>query len=65
LEAKISGDPKYESSPLMTSFDISAVNSISAVPFDQLMIYYVIPITVSIGGIVIAINILRRKYNQQ
>jgi hypothetical protein len=65
LQVRISGDPKYESTPLTASFfDISAVNPISALPFDQLMTYYVIPITIVLGGIVVAMTLLRRRIKQ-
>jgi hypothetical protein len=64
LEARISGDPKYESTPLTASFYISAVNPTSTLPFDQLMTYYVIPITIVLGVIVIAVTLLRRNIKQ-
>jgi hypothetical protein len=63
LQARISGEPKYEST-LTASFDISAVNPTSALPFDQLMTYYVIPITIVLGVIVIAVTLPRRKIKQ-
>jgi hypothetical protein len=64
LQVRISGDAKYENTPLTASFNISAVNPISALPFDQLMTYYVIPITIVLGGIVVAMTLLRRRIKQ-
>ena len=64
LQVRISGDAKYESTPLTASFDISAVSPVSALPFDQLMTYYVIPITIVLGGIVVAMTLLRRRIKQ-
>ena len=64
MQARISGDPKYESTPLTANFYISAVNPTSALPFDQLMTYYVTPITIVVGRIVIAVTLLRRRIKQ-
>ena len=56
--AKINGDPKYHSNPLVSNFDISVGknNSFKAVmPFDQLILYYVMPVTAAVAGITIYI----------
>src|SRR5215210_1336532 len=56
LQAKISGDPKYENAPLTASFDITAVNPGSQTLFDELLAYYVIPIimvTIIVGSLII------------
>jgi hypothetical protein len=62
LQTKISGDPKYENSPLMVGFDISAVNPIYPAGFDQLIIYYVIPSVILVGIILVVIIVARRKH---
>ena len=58
FEAKINGDPKYHSNPLVSNFDISVgkKNSFRVVmPFDQLILYYVTPVTTAVAGITIYI----------
>jgi hypothetical protein len=65
LKAKISGNPKYENAPLTASFDITAVNPGSQAHFDELLVYYVIPIfmiTIIVGSLII---IGKRKQNQR
>ena len=62
LQTRISGDPKYETSPLMVGFDISAVNPIYPAGFDQLIIYYVIPLVILVGLILVLIIVARRKH---
>lgn len=49
LETRIIGDEKYESSPLIASFDLSV--GLPGVPFDELMLYYVTPGAVAVTGI--------------
>jgi hypothetical protein len=61
LQAKISNDPKYKNIPLTVSFDVSAVNPNIAL-FEQIVIYYAIPIIALIGTVLIVLKILRRKY---
>lgn len=51
LETRITGDEKYQTSPLVASFDISVGNDF--MPFDELMLLYVTPAAVSIAGIAI------------
>jgi hypothetical protein len=62
LQIRISGDSKYENSPLVVGFDISAVNPIFPAGFDQLIIFYVIPFIILAGIIVVMIIVARRKY---
>ena len=62
LQTRINGDPKYENSPLMVGFDISAVNPIYPAGFDQLIIYYVIPLVILVGLILVVIIVARRKH---
>jgi hypothetical protein len=54
VQAKINGDPKYESSPLIASFDVSVQNmeKLSNI-FQHVILYYVNPILALIVGIVI------------
>jgi hypothetical protein len=54
IQAKINGDPKYESRPLIASFDVS-VRDIQKMmnSFQQLMLFYVTPILAGIIGIII------------
>jgi hypothetical protein len=61
LQTRISGDPKYENSPLIVGFDITAVNPIYPAGFDQLIIYFVIPPIILVGIILFMIIVARRK----
>src|ERR687892_2483669 len=54
LQTRIAGDEKYETNPLVASFDISVGNQL--IPFDELMLFYVTPTTVVIAGIVIYLH---------
>src|SRR5918911_912758 len=54
LEARITGDQKYQANPLVASFDISASNQL--IPFDELMLFYVTPASVAIAGIAIYLH---------
>jgi hypothetical protein len=65
LQAKINGDPKYESRPLTASFDITAVNPSPPIHFDELLIYYVIPISIIIGLVGSFIIVGKKKQNQR
>jgi hypothetical protein len=68
IQAKINGDPKYESSPLVASFEISVQNVEKLSNFfQQVLLYYITPIMAGIIGIIIyAENIRgRRKKNKQ
>jgi hypothetical protein len=62
LQAKINGNPKYESSPLKASFDIS-VQSVekSSNLFSQIMLFYVTPVMAVIVGTIIYIDRKREK----
>ena len=54
LEARITGDQKYQANPLEASFDISASNQL--IPFDELMLFYITPASVAIAGIAIYLH---------
>jgi hypothetical protein len=66
IQAKINGDPKYESHPLIASFDISVrdmqrmTNS-----FQQLMLFYVTPALAAIVGTIIYLEHRREKAKGQ
>jgi hypothetical protein len=53
LQTRITGDEKYQASPLVASFDISVGNQ---APFDELMLFYVTPAAVAIAGIAIYLH---------
>ena len=62
VQAKINGDPKYESSPLVASFDVSVQNmEKSSNLFSQIMLFYVTPIMAVIVGTIIYIDRKREK----
>jgi hypothetical protein len=51
LQTRITGDEKYQNTPLIASFDISVGNQL--IPFDELMLFYVTPATAAVAGIAI------------
>ena len=61
-QARINGDPKYESSPLVASFDVSVqdMERLSNT-FQQVILYYVTPILALIVGIVIYVESKRGR----
>jgi hypothetical protein len=62
FEVRINGDSKYQDNPLVSNFDISVGNNNAykiKIPFSQLMLYYVTPVTAAIAGI--SIYIFSRK----
>src|SRR5919108_4176481 len=67
MQAKINGDPKYKSQPLIASFDVKVQNMQKMTnSFQQLMLFYVTPILAGIVGIIIyAENIRGRRNNKQ
>jgi hypothetical protein len=54
LQTRITGDEKYQNTPLVVSFDISVGNQL--IPFDELMLFYVTPATAAITGIAIYLH---------
>jgi hypothetical protein len=54
FEAKINGDPKYHDNPLVSNFDIS-VRKKAGMLFDELILYYVMPIAAAVAAITIYI----------
>src|SRR5919112_2144422 len=54
LQTRITGDEKYQNTPLVTSFDISVGNQL--IPFDELMLFYVTPATAAVAGIAIYLH---------
>ena len=67
IQAKINGDPKYKSQPLIASFDVKVQNMQKMTnSFQQLILFYVTPILAGIVGIIIyAENIRGRRNNKQ
>jgi hypothetical protein len=62
VQAKINGNPKYESSPLKASFNISVQNiEMSSNLFLQIMLFYVTPVMAIIVGTIIYIDRKREK----
>src|SRR5262245_37146301 len=62
VQAKINGNPKYESNPLKASFDISVQNiEKSSNLFSQIMLFYVTPVMAVIVGTIIYIDRKREK----
>jgi hypothetical protein len=54
LQTRITGDEKYQNTPLVASFDISVGNQL--IPFDELMLFYVTPTTIAIAAIAIYLH---------
>ncbi len=66
VQAKINGNPKYESSPLKASFDVSVQNmEKSSNLFSQIMLFYVTPIMAVIVGTIIYIDRKREKRKKE
>lgn len=53
VEIKINGDPKYAASPLKPDFDISAADPNQVIPFDELIICYIIPASIVMTALAI------------
>ncbi len=53
LQTRITGDEKYQATPLVASFDIAVVDSSSLIAFNELVLFYVTPVTLVITGIII------------
>ena len=58
LQTRITGDEKYQATPLEASFDISVGNEF--IPFEELMLFYVTPAAVAIAGITIYLHSKKR-----
>ncbi len=66
VQAKINGNPKYESSPLKASFDVSVQNvEKSSLLFSQIMLFYVTPTMAVIVGTIIYIDRKREKRKKE
>jgi hypothetical protein len=66
VQAKINGNPKYESSPLKASFDVSVQDvEKSSLLFSQIMLFYVTPIMAVIVGTIIYIDRKREKRKKE
>ena len=58
LQVKINGDPVYGNNPLVADFDLSAANPSHIIPFDELILYYVMPALIVIAAVALY---LRKK----
>jgi hypothetical protein len=66
IQAKINGDPKYKSQPLMASFDV-AVQDMQKMTnsFQQIMYFYVMPALAGIVGIIIYSENMRGRKRKE
>ena len=54
IQAKINGDPKYETQPLIAGFDVSVRNMEKMMnSFQQIMLFYLTPVLAAIAGSII------------
>ena len=57
IQAKMNGDPKYESSPLIASFDVSVQDMQKLTStFQQIMLFYLTPVLAAIVGSIIYVQ---------
>ncbi len=57
LQTRITGDEKYQATPLVASFDIAVADPSSLIPFDELMLFYVTPVTLVVTGAMIYLHV--------
>jgi hypothetical protein len=57
LQTRIAGDEKYQATPLVASFDIAVGDPRSLIPFDELMLFYVTPVTLVVTGVMIYLHV--------
>ena len=57
LESRVIGDPKYQSSPLSANFNLSVAPPLPVIPFDQLMLFYVTPVSVAAAGVALYLHL--------
>jgi hypothetical protein len=60
LQTRVTGDEKYQATPLVASFDIAVADPSILIPFDELMLFYVTPVTLVITGIMIYLHVKGR-----
>ena len=61
LQTRITGDEKYQATPLVASFDIAIADSRSLIAFNELVLFYVTPGTLVITGIIIYQHVKRKE----
>ena len=61
LQAKINGDPKYESQPIIANFDINIGDAPLSTPVRELMFYYITPASIVIVCGIVFYSQLRKK----
>lgn len=54
LQTRITGDDKYQATPLEVSFDLDVGGR--GIPFDELVLFYVTPAAVAIAGVAIYLH---------
>jgi hypothetical protein len=57
LQTRIAGNEKYQATPLVASFDIAVGDPSILIPFDELMLFYVTPVTLVVTGIMIYLHV--------
>jgi hypothetical protein len=57
LQTRITGDEKYQATPLVASFDITVADPSCLIPFNELMLFYVTPVTLVITGIMVYLHV--------
>jgi hypothetical protein len=57
LQTRITGDEKYQATPLVASFDIAVADPNNLIPFDELMVFYVTPVTLVVTGAMIYLHL--------
>jgi hypothetical protein len=56
LQTRIQDDPKYQASPLVADFPITALDPHQVIPFDELMLFYVTPAAAVIAGLAVYLH---------
>jgi hypothetical protein len=56
LQTRVPGDEKYQTTPLLASFDLLVESPGQLMPIDELMLYFVTPAAIVITGIAIYLH---------
>ena len=56
LQTRIQDDPKYQATPMVANFNISALDPHMIIPFDELMLFYVTPAAAVIAGLAVYLH---------
>lgn len=60
LQTRVSGDEKYQATPLLASFDLLLEKPNQGIPIDELMLFFVTPAAIVITGIAIYLHSKKR-----